>query len=364
MALEAHRFLSALRQGVFENNRRLARTLAEWGGPLEEGQVREMLHCWAFGTPQPVGLGTPEPLPEQRPVWRNVAPDRRLAYLQLSPDVRERWVARLTQEVQTMAQDHKNTLARYIERLDTQGGRIVSGDTLLHLIPGVAENPPVALAAFHDVDLSALGNLAIISGRIRDYALDRAAREPVILMAGGNASGKSTFSYQLLRQGFPGAIVDSPWVAEMDVRKVLNRGHEVWVVYVERTFEDAFLSMVLRAADEGRIVNPEEITRTHSEVPTKLLQGLAVFRNQPRVSCWHLKNNALSLELAEAIGGPLHRDGKDALTSIRLRPESRSRADFDQVARETWVDFQQAVQARQHNPYPKDLAEEIGRRLA
>jgi len=122
--------------------------------------------------------------------------------------------------------------------------------------------------------------------------------------------------------------------------------------------------MVLRAADEGRIVNPDEITRTHSEVPTKLLQGMTVFRNQPRVSCWHLKNNVQNLDFAEAIGGPLHREGKDALASIRLRPESRSRADFDQVARESWSRFQQAIHAHQHNPYPKDLAEEIGRRLA
>jgi len=32
--------LKALRQGIFENNRRLARTLAEWGGPLEESALK------------------------------------------------------------------------------------------------------------------------------------------------------------------------------------------------------------------------------------------------------------------------------------------------------------------------------------
>jgi hypothetical protein len=363
MAMEPQRLLRALRQGVFENNRRLARTMAEWGGPLEEGQVREMLHRWAFGTAQPMDLDSPEPLPERRPTWRDVSPNQRVAYASLSPEVQERWVTRLAQDVQNMARDHKGTLARYAERPDTQGGRIISGDTLLHLIPGVAENPPVALAAFHDVDMSALGDLASLSSRIRDYAFDLAGQEPVILMAGGNASGKSTFSYQLLRQGFPGAIVDTPWVTENDIRKVLNQRREVWVVYVERAFDDAFLSMVLRASDEGRIVDPNEIARTHAEVPPMLLRSLAIFRNQSRVSCWHLRNNASSLDLAEAIGGPLHRDGKDALTSIRMRPETRTRADFEQAAREGWARFQQAVQAHQHNPYPADLAKDISRRM-
>ena len=94
-----------------------------------------------------------------------------------------------------------------------------------------------------------------------------------------------------------------------------------------------------------------------------LLRSLAIFRNQPRVSCWHLRNNTSNLDQAEAIGGPLHREGKDALTSIRMRPEARSRADFEQAAREAWARFQLAIQARHHNPYPADLAEEITRRM-
>ncbi|WP_005038150.1 hypothetical protein [Holophaga foetida] len=363
MPMTPQRFMKALRQGVFENNRRLARALAEWGGPLEEGQVREILHRWAFGTPRPTGLGAPEPLPVRRPVWRNLPQHRRVAYGSLLSEIRERWVARLTREIQTMARDHKATLARYAERPDTQGGRIVSGDTLLHLIPGVAENPPLALAAFQDVDPSALGELASLGTRIRDHVLDLAGREPVILMAGGEASGKSTLSCQLIRQGFPGAIVDSPWVSEKDVQKVLDRGYEAWVVYLDRTFEDAFQSMLLRAADEGRIVDPDESARTHTEVPPMLLRSLAPFRDQPRVSCWHLRNTASNLDLAEAIGGPLDGDGKDALASIRMRPESRSRADFQQAARKTWARFQHAIQARRHNPYPADLTEEISRRM-
>lgn len=361
--MESQHLLRALRQGVFENNCRLAHTMAEWGGPLEEGQVREMLHRWAFGTPHPMDLDAPGPLPERRPTWRDVPPKRRIAYASLAPEVRARWAARLTREVQTMSRNHKDTLARYAECPDTQGGRIISGDTLLRLIPCVTENPPVALAAFHDVDSSVLGDLASFNSRIRDYAFDLVGKEPVILMAGGNASGKSVFSYQMLRQGFPGVVVDTPWVTEKDVRKVMNRGNEAWVVYVERTFEDAFMSMVLRASDEGRLVDPNEIARTHAEVPPMLLRSLAIFRNQSRVSCWHIRNNASSLDLAEAIGGPLHRDGKDALISIRMRPESRSRTDFEQVARETWDRFQQAIQSRHHNPYPADLAEEITRRM-
>ncbi|MCE1228533.1 MAG: hypothetical protein LWX11_03455 [Firmicutes bacterium] len=200
-------------------------------------------------------------------------------------------------------------------------------------------------------------------GRIRDRAFDLAGSDPVILMAGGNASGKTTFSYQLIRQGFLGAIVDSPWVAESDVRKVLNRRREPWVIYVERDFEEAFLFMVLRAADEGRMVDPSEIARTHAEVPAALLRAMALFRNQPRVSCWHLQNNAPNLSLAQAIGGPLHRDGKDALISIRMREESRSRSDFEQAARTTWNQFKQAVETRHQNPYPADLAHEIESRM-
>ena len=122
----------------------------------------------------------------------------------------------------TMAREHNATLARYAERPDTQASGHQRGHPAAPH-PGVAENPPVALAAFHDVDLSTLGDLASLNTRIRDQAFDRAGQEPVILMAGGNASGKSTFSYQIIRQGFKGAIVDSPWVAESDVRKVLNR---------------------------------------------------------------------------------------------------------------------------------------------
>ncbi len=361
--MEAEDLVKALRQGVFENNRRLARALAEWGGPLEQGQVRGMLNAWAFGSPQPQGLATPEPLPDRRPPWRDVPSLKRVPFGTLMPEVRQRWVARLSEEVRALAKNHRKALADYAERQDTRGGRIFSGDTLLYLIPGVAENPPLALAAFREVDLTVLGELSSLSGRIRDQALDLAGKEPVILMAGGNAAGKSTFSYQAIRQGFQGAILDSPWVAENDVRKVLNRGHEAWAVYVDRPFEEAFQSMVLRAADEGRLVDPSEMARTHVEVPQRLHQGLAIFRNQPRVSCWHLRNNAPDLNGIEAIGGPLHREGKDALTSIRLRPEARGRAELEQAARQCWTRFQRAIQANHHNPYPADLAEEISRRM-
>ncbi|MBP1627762.1 MAG: hypothetical protein H6Q00_2237 [Holophagaceae bacterium] len=328
--MEASDIAKALCQGVYENNRRLARALAEWGGPLEEGQVRGMLHHWAFGYPQPGGFDAPEPLVDRRPQWRDIPSSR----------------------------------ACYRERRDTQRGRIVSGDTLLYLIPGVAENPPLALSAFAHVDLTVLSELSSLGTRIRDQALDGAGKAPVILMAGGNAVGKSAVAYQLIRYGFEGAVIDSPWVAEQDVRKVLNRGHEAWVVYVDRPFEDAFQSMVLRAADEGRLVDPSEMARTHNEVPQRLLQGLAIFRNQPRVSCWHLQNTASDLKQIQAVGGPLHREGKDALTSIRLRSESRSRADFELAAGQVWARFRQAVRDRHQNPYPTDLADEIDRKMA
>jgi hypothetical protein len=78
-SMESQHLLRALRQGFFENNRRLARAMTEWGGPLEEGEVREMLHRWAFGTPKPMGLDAPAPLLERRPTWRDVPPDRRVA---------------------------------------------------------------------------------------------------------------------------------------------------------------------------------------------------------------------------------------------------------------------------------------------
>ncbi|MCE1228534.1 MAG: hypothetical protein LWX11_03460 [Firmicutes bacterium] len=145
-------FLNALQQGVFENNRRLARTLAEWGGPLDEGQLRDILQNWAFGTSLPMGLNPPESLPV-RPAWRNVPPANRTPFGKLPAPIQQRWVDRLSQEIQAMATDHPKTLARYAERPDTQNGRIVSGDTLLHLVPGVAENPPLALAVFPELGL-------------------------------------------------------------------------------------------------------------------------------------------------------------------------------------------------------------------
>lgn len=362
--MEASDIAKALCQGVYENNRRLARALAEWGGPLEEGQVRGMLHHWAFGSPQPGGFDAPEPLVDRRPQWRDIPSSRRPSFSQLLLEVQSRWVDRLSGEVRALAKDWRNSQACYRERRDTQRGRIVSGDTLLYLIPGVAENPPLALSAFAHVDLTVLSELSSLGTRIRDQALDGAGKAPVILMAGGNAVGKSAVAYQLIRYGFEGAVIDSPWVAEQDVRKVLNRGHEAWVVYVDRPFEDAFQSMVLRAADEGRLVDPSEMARTHNEVPQRLLQGLAIFRNQPRVSCWHLQNTASDLKQIQAVGGPLHREGKDALTSIRLRSESRSRADFELAAGQVWARFRQAVRDRHQNPYPTDLADEIDRKMA
>ncbi len=357
----AEAFPRALRQGIYGNNRRLARALAEWGGPLEEGQVRELLHRWAFGTPNPAGLEAPEAMPDRRPPWRDVAPRKRVGYIGLSETRRGAWVARLTRELQQMAAEGEATLDRYAARPDTWGGRIASGDTLLHLIPAVAENPPLALAAFRDLDMEALGNLTFLSGCVRDRALDLAGDAPVVLMAGGNASGKSTFSQQVARQGFPGAVLDAPWVAERDVRRVLGRGHEAWVVFVDRPFEDAFLSMVLRAAEEGRMVAPGEMARTHAEVPPLLLRDLALFRNQPRVSCWHLCNVAPEQGGPTAIGGPLHREGKEALNTIRLRKEHRGRAAFERAAREAWRDFRRALAIGLHNPYPADLEGEIQR---
>lgn len=355
--------LTALHCGVFDNNLRLARTLSEWGGPMDEGQMLAYLHRIAFGVPEPAWPEGLLSLPPGKPLWRKVSPIARLSIDRLDESALQTWVERVGEDTRVMTQDMKGTLARYAARPDTAHGRIVSGDTLLHMLESVQENPVLGLAAFRYVDSEALAGLPTLVARLRDQALDFTGSHPVALMAGGQGSGKTTIAQHLLRLGWPGAIVDSPWVTERDIRMVRNLRREAWILFVDRPFEGAFLSMVHRAADEGRMVNPADMAHTHAQVPNDLLKAAALFRNQPGVSLWHIRNQAPDLSHADALGGPLHREGKDAFNTIRNRPGTQDRAKFEASAAASWATILEELHDGQRNPYPLDLASEIERGL-
>jgi len=262
-----------------------------------------------------------------------------------------------------MAKDPKKTVESYISRPDTSAGHIVSGDTLLHMLSTVQENPILGLAAFRYVETEALAGLTILASCLHDRAMDLAGSQPVLLMAGGQGSGKTTVAQYLMRTGWEGAIFDSPWVTERDIRTVRNRGHEAWIIYVDRDFEGAFISMIDRAADEGRMVNPCDMARTHAQVPLDLLKAVVLFRNQPKVSLWHVQNRERDLLDLQTLGGPLHREGKDAFNSIRNRPEARDRQAYEDVAKASFEEVVEEIRDGMRNPYPIDLLEEIWRGL-
>lgn len=349
---------NALVQGVFENNLRLARTLSEWGGPYSEAEIVAHLQQVAFGEPAPA-LPYPDPSAPMRPGWRQVPPGSRVPLDHLEPSEREGWVRHVSEDLQAMAKDPKKTVESYINRPDTGAGHIVSGDTLLHMLGTVQENPVLGLAAFRYVETEALAGLTILASCLRDRAMDLAGSQPVLLMAGGQGSGKTTVAQYLMRAGWEGAIFDSPWVTERDIRTVRNRGHEAWIIYIDRDFEGAFISMIDRAADEGRMVNPCDMARTHAQVPSDLLRASALFRNQPRVSLWHIQNRNSDVRNVDILGGPLHREGKDAFSSIHHRKESRDRLAYEGAAQACLQEVQQALQSGQRNPYPVDLLVEI-----
>ncbi len=355
--------LVALCCGVFENNLRLARTLSNWGGPLGEGQILAYLHRIAFGMPEPAWPEGMLSSATATPSWQKVTPLARLPIERLNEIERQAWVQRVGEDVQAMTRDLKATLERYAARPDTAQGRIVSGDTLLHMLGAVQENPVLGLAAFRYVETEALAGLPTLVSRLRDQAMDLTGSHPVALMAGGQGSGKTTVAQHLIRLGWPGAIVDSPWVTERDIRMIRNSRREAWILYVDRPFEGAFLSMVHRAADEGRMVSPCDMAQAHARIPGDLLKAAALFRNQPGVALWHLQNRAPDLSHADALGGPLHREGKDAFSSIRDRPENRCRAAFEASAASVWATVQEELHNGQRNPYPLDLAAEIERGL-
>jgi hypothetical protein len=292
-----------------------------------------------------------------------VPPLARLPLEHLNDVERQAWVQRVGEDVQAMTRDLKATVARYAARPDTGQGRIVSGDTLLHMLGAVQENPVLGLAAFRYVDSEALAGLPTLVSRLRDQAMELSGPHPVALMAGGQGSGKTTVAQHLIRLGWPGAIVDSPWVSERDIRLIRNSRREAWILYVDRPFEGAFLSMVHRAADEGRMVNPCDMAQAHAQIPSNLLKAAALFRNQPGVALWHIQNRAPDLSHAEALGGPLHREGKDAFSTIRNRPENRGRAELEAAAASVWAVIQEELHTGQRNPYPLDLAAEIQRGL-
>lgn len=299
--------------------------------------------------------------------WKRIPPDWRVAYADLPAGEQEALQGHLLEESRELVRDLRAAVARYLALPDSLDGLLVNGDVLNTLLPSVAANPSQGFSALESIELEVPMNLFQVFRAIHDQALDRAqaAGLPVLITSGGQGSGKTTLANELLRRGLVGAALDAPHTDPGDlirsVQGVRARRMDVVVVFVDRDFESAVRAMLYRTYEEGRHVHLGRMAKAHYQAPDAVIRAASGQRNEPRVWLAHVRNRHRA-GTWEVSGGPLHREGKDAVAAVRSRPYC-SEWDLDQIA---WTTFVEEMEHGLHGtfePIPADAARELERRI-
>lgn len=261
---------------------------------------------------------------------------------EIPKDQQEAIQTSLMESSRDLAQHPKETVAKYEALPETRDGRIVNGDLRNLLHPEYTKNANHALGALAEGDVEVLANDAIAMKHIRDAAIDKAVAEgkDAAITVGGQGSGKTTAANKLLDNNPDsiGVVIDAPHNdprnLEANVRRLLDRGLPVHVVFVDRAPEDAFRSTLTRSFSDVRHVNPDSWVDATYGAPNAAQHIGEVFRNNPKVSLVHLVDG-------KAIGGTMDEGGKDAYQSIRNRAHL-TKEELDNIAKKTYIQEREA----------------------
>lgn len=207
------------------------------------------------------------------PPWQQVPRHLRRSYWELHPETRLRLRQALDEEAEALCRDPEGTVLAYARLADTFEGRLVNGDVAATLMPTLAANPTLGYEALEDPDSRAVVDLNQVGKLLRDRALTLAAGEPVMVLMGGQATGKTTGALAL-GNAF-GAVLDAPHT-DLDalrflIRRIRPGGNEVHVAYTDRTPRGSLMAMLERSEREGRYVPLDRMARTHAQAPYTFL---------------------------------------------------------------------------------------------
>lgn len=254
------------------------------------------------------------------PPWQRVPIHLRRSYWELAEVTRAAIREGLEREAAALARDLQGTAEAYAALPETLGGRLVNADLLATLLPTLRANPTQGYEALEDPGGRAVVHLNAVGKRLRDGALELAGNSPVLLLMGGQASGKTVGAWALGRAF--GAIFDAPHTdpeaVAFLVRRVRKegRGALVHLAYADRSPESSLYAMLDRSEREGRYVPLDRMARTHARAPHTFL-GLASLLDDG-VSLYHVRtrwNRA-----------PIVAQGDEAVTEVagRRKPDEQS----------------------------------------
>lgn len=210
------------------------------------------------------------------PAWQLVPIHRRRSYWELEQTERFRIREALEREAEALEESPEATLAAYAALPNTLEGRLVNADLLATLLPTLEANPTQGYEALEDPDGRAIVHLNAVGKRLRDRALELAGRAPVLILMGGQASGKTTGAWAL-GKAF-GAVFDAPHTdpdaLNFLVRRITPQGAQIHLAYADRSPESSLYAMLDRSEREGRYVPLDRMARTHARAPHSFL-GLA-----------------------------------------------------------------------------------------
>lgn len=251
------------------------------------------------------------------PPWQQVPRHLRRSYWELQPETRAGIRAALDQEAEALSLDPEGTILGYAHLPETFEGRLVNGDVAATLMPTLAANPTLGYEALEDPDCRAVVHLNQVGKILRDRALTLAAGEPVLILMGGQATGKTTGALALGHTF--GAVLDAPHT-DLDalrflVRRIRPGGNEVHIAYTDRTTHGSLMAMLERSEREGRYVPLDRMSRTHAQAPyTFLAMAPALGRD---LALYHVQ--------ADEGEGSSMQEGRAAVALVAARPKPSSR---------------------------------------
>jgi hypothetical protein len=251
------------------------------------------------------------------PPWQQVPRHLRRSYWELQPESRGGIREALDQEAEALSRDPEGTILGYARLPETFAGRLVNGDVAATLMPTLAANPTLGYEALEDPDCQAVVHLNRVGKILRDRALALAAGEPVLILMGGQATGKTTGALALGHTF--GAVLDAPHT-DLDalrflIRRIRPGGNEVHIAYTDRTTHGSLMAMLERSEREGRYVPLDRMARTHAQAPyTFLAMAPALGRD---LALYHVQ--------ADEGEGSSMQEGRAAVAQVAARPKPSSR---------------------------------------
>jgi hypothetical protein len=260
----------------------------------------------------------------------------------------------LEDEAEALVQDAEATLWAYGNLPDALGGRLMNADLLATLLPTLRANPTQGYEALEDPDGRAIVHLNIVGKYVRDQALLLSERQPVLLLMGGQASGKTTGAWAL-GNAF-GAVFDAPHTdpeaLAFLVRRIQPQGAQIHLAYADRSPESALYAMLDRSEREGRYVPLDRMARTHARAPHTFL-SLASLLDEG-VHLYHIRTKWNRI--------PEVSQGDEAVTAVA----GREKPDEQAVAWRLQNAYLNHLRTIPHDPqawHPRDVLAGLNRSL-